>query len=675
MEAVNGFLSRNVSYTALQEGEESHDCSESPREACGSPMRNFKGLYTSAGLGGSRISTRSHSPVGAAAAAEGLADESVAAEAMGETSVRTAISNSDDEKGTEAWETPIGAPQPRKLFSFEAALDACTRARKTAPQHAMRLLSALAAAAKELPQTCRDTWENVHGSFVHGAAAAGETLGLERFVLCMHISVASLSLLFCSLSSLLLGVAPRVSYLRLLFGGPLLGGPLGLCTWSIARLHAKASQRLYWPLECVAFRPSVGLRLLQLLLHCCFSAASLCCWVATLLLLGGLFSLPALSCAVPVVCLCRLAFRALLQLLSVALSPQTVDFGVPKTEHAALWRRLARCSRADYWVACVEALPDFYGPTDVSRRPKPWDLAFYLGAPLRREGEETFLEGPPGSPPSSATERLLPSAHAAGAAAAATADDEDLMQPLEAAAEECAAFLGLPGGGPSLTRSCYVLGALAEGAAFFLYMCIDGSLAFLSLGGFTLLCGERLAAGLLLSRAPLFAATCALSASVLSAAKQIAFSLLLTAECDGAHLGGAPVPFGLHLAEGAAQQGGAPSAWKRLQQALAGADPLALFRVGSSSSSSTEEKQQLLLQRLTTGDIEGGTVNRELQQPLQQEQVLLQEQQHVLGPVEPVQAISVSSSSNSKPQQDREPCGDMDSDSEGEDMDEGSQTL
>lgn len=146
METLNSFFSRNVSYTALQEGEESQDCSVGPREACESPTRNSKGLYTSAGLGGSRISTRSHSPVCAAVAAEGLADESVAAEAMGETSVRTAISSSDDEKGTEAWETPIGAPQPRKLFSFEAALDACTRARKTAPHHAMRLLSGLAGA-------------------------------------------------------------------------------------------------------------------------------------------------------------------------------------------------------------------------------------------------------------------------------------------------------------------------------------------------------------------------------------------------------------------------------------------------------------------------------------------------------------------------------------------------
>ena len=60
---------------------------------------------------------------------------------------------------------------------------------------------------------------------------------------CLRLCVsAALSLLFCSTSALFLGISPRVSLLRLLCGAPLLGAPLGLCNWAIARLHTKASE-------------------------------------------------------------------------------------------------------------------------------------------------------------------------------------------------------------------------------------------------------------------------------------------------------------------------------------------------------------------------------------------------------------------------------------------------
>ncbi|CDJ38706.1 hypothetical protein, conserved [Eimeria tenella] len=163
------------------------------------------------------------------------------------------------------------------------------------------------------------------------------------------------------------------------------------------------------------------------------------------------------------------------------------------------------------------------------------DLALYLGAPWAEAGA---FEGPPiyelqqhGGPRAAAAERLLPGERPAAAAA------EEVLLPFEAAAEDCAAFLGLPGHGPTLSRSCCWFAAAAAAAAQFIYMCIDGSLAFLSMGGLALLCGQRLPAGLLLSGAPLFAATCALSEALLAAAKQLLFSLLLEAERSGA-LGG-----------------------------------------------------------------------------------------------------------------------------------------
>lgn len=269
-------------------------------------------------------------------------------------------------------------------------------------------------------------------------------------------------------------------------------------------------------------------------------------------------------------------------------------------------------------------------------------MAFYLGGPLRSEAEEAFYMGGPfgepqqqqgGAPPVAATQRLLPYEipESSGGAASAV---EEIVRPLEDAAEDCAAFLGVPGGGPSLTRSCCYVAAAVEAFLLFLYMCLDGTLSFLSLGCLTLLCGERLQAGMLLSGAPLYAATCALSAGLLAAAKHVLFCLLCTAECNGRPLGGGDGTYGGPPCE----QGGASNTWKRLQEALANADPLAIFP-GRYGSSSTAEQQQLL-QGLRTGDVEAG--------PLQEFERTQQQEEHPLGPVEAVPALSLSSNSGSK---------------------------
>lgn len=661
-----------MSYSVLPGGEDPQEYSGGPSESPVSPHLS-KGLHTAAGMGNSVVSTRAHSPLGASATGP-FGEESVAAEAMGETSVRTAINESDDENESEGWGHPKEVPKPRKLFSFEAARDACSTARRKAPEQAMRVLAAVASAVSDLPETCRDTWNMMHHSLVDATAALREAVGLERLVIGMHVSVAAISLLFCSISSLLLGVSPRVPAIHLFCGAPLLGAPLGVCIWALARLHTKASYRLYWPIDYISFRPSIGIRVLQLGLQFCFSMASLGCWVAAFLFLGNTFSFSSLSFAVPIVCLCRLGFKALLQLISIYLSDYAVtglgasDVGGP--EGGFLWKKFAKCWSPSDWMNWLGALPDFYGPVDVSRRPVSADMAFYLGGPLRSEGEEALYEGSStfgeprqqqrGAPPVAAAQRLLTHENSE-ISGGATSAAEEIVRPLEDAAEECAAFLGLPGGGATLARSCCYVAAAIESFLLFLYMCLDGTLAFLSLGGLTLLCGSRLPAGMLLSGAPLYAATCALSAGLMTAAKHILFSLLCTAECNGGRLG---VSDGIY--EGPCEQGGASNTWKRLQEALETADPLAMFR-NRYGSSSRAEKQQQLLQRLRTGDVEAGN--------LQDFHHTQNQEEHPLGPVEAVPALSASSSSGSKSMNDLEDYRKAHSDAHPEDLDEGNQAL
>ncbi|XP_026192533.1 uncharacterized protein LOC113147161 [Cyclospora cayetanensis] len=101
-----------------------------------------------------------------------------------------------------------------------------------------------AAAVAGMPNALHNKWRSAHFVLVEACAALQEALGLERLVLGMHVTVAALALLFCSLSSLLLGVSPRVPTIRLVCGSLLLGGPLGLCTWAIARVHTKATKQI-----------------------------------------------------------------------------------------------------------------------------------------------------------------------------------------------------------------------------------------------------------------------------------------------------------------------------------------------------------------------------------------------------------------------------------------------
>lgn len=134
-----------MAYSVLQGGDDPEEKRWGAPEGPPISPHQPKGLPTEAGMGNSGVSTRAHSPLGAGPASpRPLREDSVAAEAMGETSVRTAINESDDEHETEGWGHPMEAPKPRKLFSFEVAKAACNRVRRKGPEQAMRLLAAVA---------------------------------------------------------------------------------------------------------------------------------------------------------------------------------------------------------------------------------------------------------------------------------------------------------------------------------------------------------------------------------------------------------------------------------------------------------------------------------------------------------------------------------------------------
>ncbi|CDJ27650.1 uncharacterized protein EMH_0091020 [Eimeria mitis] len=527
-----------------------------------------------------------------------------------------------------------------------------------------------------------------------------------------------------------------------------------------------AGLRLYWPFDGREGGASAAVRLLQLLLQFCFSAASLSSRVAVLLLHGGVFSFSCLSLSVPFVCLCRVCNKALLQLLAAAAAaaaakathdpnvytaaPAAEDDAPAEAPAAAATAAAAAAAaaannpwltqqqlllkeifKAEVWLRCFATLPDFYGPTDVSVRPQPADLVLYLGAPL---DEGASMEGPSSldwqqhGAPRGAAERLLPSssssssssssesaeATAAAAAAAAAAAEDEMWMPLHAAAEDCAVFLGLPGYGPSVRRSCCWFAAAAAAAATFIYMCIDGSLTFLSLGGLSLLYGQRLAAGLLLSGAPFFAAACAVAEALAAAAKFLLFSLLVAAERNSSSSSSsssssrhfqrhnrtpwswASVYHGYYT-ETNSSSSSSSSSWysssssssssNKLMQLFSGLNPYALLgRVlrGSSRSSSNAAaaaSQQQLLQRLNSTDIEAGKPH-EQQQQQQQQQELQQLQQLERSPASPAEpallancssSSSSSSSSNSSRMRGEGGMRGTPTDSEGEDLDEGSQ--
>ncbi|KAL8427483.1 hypothetical protein ACSSS7_007702 [Eimeria intestinalis] len=333
----------------------------------------------------------------------------------------------------------------------------------------------------------------------------------------------------------------------------------------------------------------------------------------------------------------------------------------------------------------------------ISIRPSCYDIYFYLGAPS--EGRKVQGGGPTLSlvysnqhhagggttSDSTATERLLQhqapddlSAGAAGAAAAVSAGDmpyegDELLGALEETAEQYASFLGLPGGGPCLTRSCCCLVAGAQQIVSLLLMWIDGSLTFISLGGLTLLCGGCFPAGLLLSGAPLFSATCAFSSAVTLLTKQLLFSLL------HAHGGGAPNTSSIRRLGGgvaggggegpllpsasgyyrlAEEDGGAINTFKKIRDVFSIRDILNRLKShnssnsnsnssnSNSSNSSIAEKQQQLLQRLHTGaDLEAGGPYQDYHHHQQQQQ------QHPLGPVEDVHALSATAAGTSEQRQ------------------------
>ncbi|KAL8429649.1 hypothetical protein Efla_004912 [Eimeria flavescens] len=498
---------------------------------------------------------------------------------------------------------------------------------------------------------------------------------------------------FLSLSACLLNLPlHRRSLLGALLLSPILGFLHGLFTWLIYRAHASISYRLYNPSDYGSFQPSVGLRLLHLLLHASLSFCYLFNWVFFFLLLGGSLSLPSLVFSVAAVVVCRLGCRVLLQLLSLSAN---VSFaaatdsnplsssaetegrgGAPGGLLSLLSQKAHLAADVHHWLGALASLPDFYGPSDVSRRPSCFDLYFYLESLLPTSPSPTeafcFKEqqqqpaaaaaaAAAGGRGGAASERLLqheieggpPSA--AASAAAFYNEEADYMGPLEEAAEECAAFLGMPGGGPCLASSCCCVAAGAEQAAALLFMWVDGSLSFISLGGLTLLLGARLPAGVLLSGAPLFAATCALSAALLAACKKLLFRLLHAsygysapggapgrrAALDG---GGAPggAPYYYRLAD---EEGGAANTLRKLQDALSVRDILERLKTHTSSSSSGSnsitEKQLQLLQRLHTGDLEEGPFNPDEQQQHQQQQHQQQhqEEEHLMGPAEHVPAF------------------------------------
>ena len=156
--------------------------------------------------------------------------------------------------------------------------------------------------------------------------------------------------------------------------------------------------RLYWPWESGMESPSVGLRLLQLLLQFCFAAASLSSRVSVLLLHGGVFSVSCVSVAVPVVCFFRVVSKALLHLLAASFSADTAAayFHAPteppppaapaapapaaaaaaaaaaanpfQTQEAA--SLIKEIFAAEVWIRRVAQLPDFYGPTDGQPTPR-----------------------------------------------------------------------------------------------------------------------------------------------------------------------------------------------------------------------------------------------------------------------------------------------------------------
>ncbi|KAL8269237.1 hypothetical protein Esti_006846 [Eimeria stiedai] len=372
----------------------------------GAPCKDTQEYHLGRGAGDSGVSTRAHSPLGAGdkeAAAGGqrggggpaTGTSSVAAEALGVTSVRTAVESSDEEEEeTEGGWGGDSPHQPKTMCSFvEGGGMRHENGGAGLTEKALRVAAVVAAA--DFPESCRDTWERMHVVLVKVAASLHVSLGLEGLVVCMHAAIASppslraASLLFFSCWALLLSLPFSLSFSRFFLVSPALGLLLGFGHWGLHRLHAKTSYHIYSPTDIYGgYRPSVGLRLLQLLLHGFFSLTHLFLWLTTFLLLCGGFSLAALTVALPAVILCRMGFRFFLEFLSLSLSKHSSDShlvtslreeefgegggGAPTlTHHAggggpALAKRLEACWDVGGWIAWVAALPDFYGPSDAA---------------------------------------------------------------------------------------------------------------------------------------------------------------------------------------------------------------------------------------------------------------------------------------------------------------------